>query len=464
MSNLPYEGALLPPRPTVDQVRGLRSEYEAILTEVMAALADRYERAPGYPFIDAKLDLRTGADFPAGDPVRGRDTIYGWIQGRGLEALAGHAEWARGHAAATVQALAPRLTRMAREVLDALRRMRRRNRGHLYFFMKPDGTPFCLGPDGIARGLETDASLGANFSDLFAAKGMLAAARLLEDGEAEAEALEYTGLVDEAVLNGRFVTDQQPLDPKNPVRPVPGRFTHGHYMLQLASAALRARLKVDGAAELGLRLLRHELGRHANLGNRVPGFEEGDFWEAVDAAAAPYREPDGSVISDPGHALEFVGLAMEFARAARMMNLAPADRAFLDRAVASMPCILVRNFANGYQERAGGICKAFDLVTRCPLNTDMPWWSLPETMRAALLCGESAPDAEVRGRALAIFAACHNAFTQHYVRPDIHLMAVQTRAADGTVSDAIPATADADPGYHTGLSLLDVVRVLAARD
>ena len=36
-------------------------------------------------------------------------------------------------------------------------------------------------------------------------------------------------------------------------------------------------------------------------------------------------------------------------------------------------------------------------------------------------------------------------------------MAIQTRCKDGSVSDSIPATADADPGYHTGLSLLDVI-------
>jgi hypothetical protein len=36
-------------------------------------------------------------------------------------------------------------------------------------------------------------------------------------------------------------------------------------------------------------------------------------------------------------------------------------------------------------------------------------------------------------------------------------MAIQTLTIEGTVSPAIPATTDADPGYHTGLSLLDVI-------
>ena len=60
---------------------------------------------------------------------------------------------------------------------------------------------------------------------------------------------------------------------------------------------------------------------------------------------------------------------------------------------------------------------------------------------------------------LQIWRDCHNAFVENYLRPEVHLMAIQTLAIDGTVSPAIPATADADPGYHTGLSLLDVVEL-----
>jgi hypothetical protein len=101
----------------------------------------------------------------------------------------------------------------------------------------------------------------------------------------------------------------------------------------------------------------------------------------------------------------------------------------------------------------GGICKAFDLISRRPLNTDMPWWSLPETMRAAARCWRvcGAP------ACLRTLAACHNAFTRHYIRPDRRLMAVQTRNERGEAIPVIPATADADPGYHTGLSIIDLL-------
>ncbi|MFH1567642.1 MAG: hypothetical protein ABIL09_06535, partial [Gemmatimonadota bacterium] len=377
-----YRGALLPAEPAIEEVATARPDYEAMLVTVMAALADRYERSPDYPFVDTKLDLRTGRDFDPADPVRGRGTIYGWIQGRGLEALAGHGTWMQSHPAPEVRALAERLERMAAQVLACLRRLRQRNRGRLHFYMKPDGTPFRLGPGNAPEPLDPEDGADAGFSDLFGAKGMLAAARFVGSRAAESEALEYCRAVDAAVLGGRFRSDQQPLDPRNPVTPVPGRFTHGPYMLQLASAGLRLELGCDTDPGLGLRFFDHELDHHANLGGRVPGLEEGDFWEAVDEDGRPYREVDGAVVSDPGHALEFVGLALKFARAAEGRSPAPGVRAGLERARAALPAILARSFANGFQPGPGGICKAYDLVARQPRNRDMPWWSLPETMRA----------------------------------------------------------------------------------
>ena len=40
-------------------------------------------------------------------------------------------------------------------------------------------------------------------------------------------------------------------------------------------------------------------------------------------------------------------------------------------------------------------------------------------------------------------------------------MAYQTVALDGNPVDIIPATPDADPGYHTGLSLIDMLDCVA---
>ena len=457
MTESVYRGNLLPERPALADVRSVLPDFRAMLLAVMAAIADRYDRAPGYPFIDTKLDLITGKDFSSDDPVRGPNAVYGWIQGRGLESLAGHCRWMRRRNLAPELRL--RLERIAAEVLAALLEIRDRNAGRLSFFMTPEGDPFTLDERGGRRTLELTEESSYGFSDLFSAKGMVAAARYLGLGDAEAEAMRYCRRVDAAINEGRFVTDQVSLDPANPTAPRPGRRPHGAYMIQIGAAALLAEHRVSESAAMGMRLIRHELRTYVNLNGRVPGLREYDFWEAVDDDGRPFEE-EGKILSDPGHVLEFIGLTLKFASAVRENALADAGQLKeIDDVEAQMPALLTHTFSGGFQPGAGGICKVFDLVSRAPANSDMPWWNLPETLRAAAYCFSIARSSAQRRDALDVFSACHNAFTRHFVRPDLHLMAYQTRDESGRVVPVIPATADADPGYHTGLSIIDVLEI-----
>ena len=452
-----YRGILLPECPAAADVKSVLPDYRAMLLAVMAAIADRCERTPGYPFIDTKLDLITGEDFDADDPLKGPNAVSGWIQGRGLESLAGHCRWMRRHN--LKPELRRRLERIAADLLAALLDIRARNAGHLSFFMTPQGNPFALDEEGGIRTLKLSEASHYGFSDLFSAKGMVAAARYLGLREAETEAMEYCRRVDAAIHEGRFTTDQISLDPKNPAGPRPGRHPHGPFMIQVGAAALLAEHRIPGSVEMGLRLIRHEMQTYVNLNGRVPGLREYDFWEAVDDDGAPCDE-DGKILSDPGHVLEFIGLTLKFTSAVRKNGLADAARSEeIDGVDSQMPALLSHTFAGGFQPGPGGICKMFDLVSRTPANTDMPWWNLPETLRAAAYCSSIARTGVQRKNALGIFSACHNAFTRHFVRPDLHLMAYQTRDGSGRVVPVIPATADADPGYHTGLSIIDVLDV-----
>jgi hypothetical protein len=90
-----YRRFLIPTRLGEGAGFTVAADYEAILLSVMELLAGRYESDPAYPFIDTKIDLLTGEDFPRQDRMRGKDAVYGWIQGRGLEAIAGHCLWMR---------------------------------------------------------------------------------------------------------------------------------------------------------------------------------------------------------------------------------------------------------------------------------------------------------------------------------------------------------------------------------
>lgn len=114
------------------------------------------------------------------------------------------------------------------------------------------------------------------------------------------------------------------------------------------------------------------------------------------------------------------------------------------------------------RRQSGGICKHFDLISRNALNSDMPWWSLPETMRAAIRCWEIADSDILRKKCLEIFSACHNGFVKNYLLPERHFMAIQNRSIDNKITRSIPATPDADPGYHTGLSLIDVWEIITS--
>ena len=272
MPEVVYRGILLPECPAAADVKSVLPDYRAMLLAVMAAIADRYERTPGYPFIDTKLDLITGEDFDADDPLKGPNAVSGWIQGRGLESLAGHCRWMRRH---NLNAeLRRRLERIAADVLAALLDIRARNAGHLSFFMTPQGNPFTLDEEGGIRTLKLSEASNYGFSDLFSAKGMVAAARYLGLRDAETEALEYCRRVDDAIHEGRFVTDQISLDPKNPVGPRPGRHPHGAFMIQIGAAALLAEHGDCDGVEMGLRLIRHELQTYVNLfgrGSASPG-------------------------------------------------------------------------------------------------------------------------------------------------------------------------------------------------
>jgi mannose/cellobiose epimerase-like protein (N-acyl-D-glucosamine 2-epimerase family) len=263
------------------------------------------------------------------------------------------------------------------------------------------------------------------------------------------------------IVSGRFYSDQQQLDPRNPTAVPPGRFGHGSRMIGIGAAARFLESTGDpDYARIGMEFIDHILSYHVNL---APAPEVGgpfDMWEHVDRDGRPWVR-DGVLASDPGHATEFVGLSLKLLGLAEVMGavsdkLLPKCRRFRRL----LPLVLERNFRNGFSPRGLGIVKSYDLVGHRAINDQLPWWSLPETMRAAIeACFVVEPGAREGFAKMA--ADCSNAFVTHYVRRELGLMAVQTLNPDGSVADAVPATPDADPGYHTGLSVIDCLDMLA---
>lgn len=379
-------------------------------------MLDRYERDPGYGLIDMKFDLLTGRDFPDDDPIRGRQAVYGWIQGRALESLAGHAAFVGPGE------LHDRIVRVTRRLIDRTERLRQDAGGRLRFLMTPAGRAMTVDDAGRLRPIANDGP--AHYTDLFYAKGLAAAAKLVGDEPRLAIARKLFDRVHADIVAGRFVSDQEQLDPKNPVRHVPGRVPHGPWMIAIGAPALLGRAR-------GLAAIRHVLDRYTN--------PAGEMWELTDPAGGPLTI-DGVLRNDPGHATEFAGLSLKLLR-----RLGEPPRELHER----LCRVLRRNFELGFTGM--GIVKTVDLHTGRPTNTDMPWWSLPETMRAAVEAWRVTRDADC----LDIAARCGEAFLRYYLRPDRWLCANQTIDETGQPVARIPATPDVDPGYHTGLSLID---------
>lgn len=460
-----YRLILLPTQPDTADLYALVEPYEAIVVTQFRAILDRTERGPLYPWIDTRLDLITGADLPAADPRFGPGLVSGWVQGRGLEGLTTFGLWLRAWAGdPEVEALLARVRRLTAALLAQVRAARARHGGHLYFTMLPDGMPITVDAQHRQLRVVLDATSPHNYSDLFAAKGMLAAAHFLGNDIALDEARAYCHAVYDDILALRFRTDQPQPSGLASVVSAAGALSHGPHMIALGMATHFAAYEPGPASvEMGLRLARRVLYAYANLDNRWPALRKNDLVEFITTDGEPYVDEAGRIIADPGHALEFVGLFLKFcAVVRRAASITPEQSGELIHLEKLMIPILVRAFDNGFQRSLGGIRKSLDLLTRRSIDHTMPWWSLPETIRAGLLAAASTSTGEDCAVCQGIAAQCHNAFVQNYIRPDIHLMAVKLRDGAGRVSDLVPAYPDADPGYHTALSLMDAVANLKA--
>jgi mannose/cellobiose epimerase-like protein (N-acyl-D-glucosamine 2-epimerase family) len=457
-----YSAAVLPDTPTAGDLRRLVEPYQAIIVTQLRAVIDRTERSKHYPWIDTKINLTTGEELPPAHPLLGRDLVSGWVQGRGLESVAKFAAWLTPFAGDDeVDRLIVRGRRLAADLSSRLQQARMVNGGHLHFFMTLAGQALDLGPEMARVPVALGTASPHGYSDLFCAKGMYAAAHLPGDPVTLSEARTFCMAVYHDITARVFRSDQP--QPAAGARAwIDGAFSHGPAMIALGMAALFAEFEPGPqAADLGLMLARYILDIHVNLGGRWPQFREFDLVEFVDENGEPCADEYGRVITDPGHSLEFVGLFLKFSRAVRRHGGAnPAQEEAIRGVEQIMPALLARAFENGFRPTVGGICKTVDLLTRRPVDDTMPWWSPPETIRAALASWRVAESQASRQACLEMLARAHNAFVTHYVRPQTHLMAVKVRDARGEVLDVTPAYPDADPGYHTALSLMDALDLI----
>ena len=136
-----------------------------------ASLRWMLERAPLHGvFLNTKISSISLKDYDASDGWRGPDWLYGWIQGRGLEAIVTQACALQLHDAALAAALDARGQALY-AALDALIAAS----GHCFFCY--DKTLRPVFPDANGQPVEQSAPAEIfTYSDAFAAKGLLAGA------------------------------------------------------------------------------------------------------------------------------------------------------------------------------------------------------------------------------------------------------------------------------------------------
>jgi mannose/cellobiose epimerase-like protein (N-acyl-D-glucosamine 2-epimerase family) len=455
-----FQRKLLPSYPNAEQIKTIVPDCQAIVLSNLQLIVDRSSNISDYRWVDTKLSLITGQDFVGHDVLHSRDTVYGWIQGRAVEALAEHARWI-DECDIKKPALKNSIVNILIKLLCGIRNATQNNGGHLFFFMTRQGQPFLFDGGNNIKLLKLTDQSPYNFSDLFAAKGLYVAGQYLQDKIVIAEAKRYCLDLIDAVFTDNFASDQQQLDPLNPCTHQAGRHSQGPYMLMIGIACQLVKYEKDRASvEVGLRLIRHIIGKHININSRWSELGECDFVEYIDNSGKPYQD-QGLVISDPGHALEFVGLTLKFVSLVKKLGLIDRENeAEIHEIEALMPVILKLNFSNGFRNPPGGICKSFDLITRKAVNKNMPWWNLPETIRASIETWAVVGDERTKEYCLDVLSKCYNAFIKNYVKPELALMQIQTLCENGQAADVIPAVPDADPCYHTGLCLIDFLRII----
>lgn len=384
---------------------------------------------PEWPYIDTKFNPNTGEDLYE----RQRHVVFGWFLGRGAEALDVHRRWTSRLPVPEAErdALAGVLDELTRNHVRALADVLDRNKGRIPFRLDAS----LNGIDAAGRRVEMNPE-EVTPGDVFAAKGILA-------GRSEAAlALGRRLLLScaDRIRNGRDILDQA-AEPSN-LR------SQGMHMLAMGAIArfcdccAQADWRREALA-VAAEFLRYILDTHFDA-------EEDMFAEYVDrqtGAKAPCL--------DPGHAAEMAGFGLTIADWLNREEMEPETVA---RARRDMPRILLRSFRLGYNARHRGLHKTVHPRTGAPIDGTMPWWNLPETMRAAVRALAVTSGRKMRSDLMDTIRLAHNAYFGYYLNPNLMLFPYQVRdGSTGKVLDRAPAVPEGDPLYHANLAFLDVL-------
>ncbi|MDD2231704.1 MAG: hypothetical protein PHT39_04775 [Sphaerochaetaceae bacterium] len=413
-----------------------------IMDSTMDAIVKRSSADPSYGWINLKLDAIDGSDHFNDTGIRGKKHIYTWIQGRGLEAICTHISWYGMFNGYHIPDTAS-LRTLADSVASNLKKSLDFHHGHLPFDIDPDGRS-----DYKTNGMWT-------MSDLFCSRGLYAYGMMFGNDEQKRFGRCYLDQTIDAILADRFYNDQLSFDSSQYRAYDDGRSSYAGQMLALGGIVLKMKLEKDPEApEQGRKLIEYVFSHHCNRNGRWKGIAKDTIVEWIGTDGNPSRNEDERMLLDPGHALEFVGLSTQMIDVLeKQYELYSDDRKWIEGIKAIMPSVLKANFRHGFR-KPGGIAKGVDAETNEVLVSSMPWWAVPETMRALVLTEKLCSSDAFTSWAQRQYLRCLKAFKKYYFDASPSPIAVQTIDTEGKAVAVIPATPDLDPGYHTGLSFM----------
>jgi hypothetical protein len=418
-------------------------------------------------WIDMKIDPVTGEDREARDgrgDLYARNRVYGWIQGRGLEAMSMWLRWndstpaGRPAPAGAEDGVVAQVEResVARTAESLYRKIVEccfpGKDGQLRggFVMTPQGCDLRNTPSGAPDGQE-----GTTLTALFLLRGLLAYASFTRSkADAGWIVLALRNAVD-AALRGECLNDQLSFGAlgggERGVRPRGSGDSRvqGYEGRMIALGACRLLFEHTREAadrDRGARLVGSVLEQHLFRNS------DGQAWLSdvrspvgSDPRAARTADSAAPVGVNPGHIIEFAGLALQFHRIAGGI---PAEQRGL----------LVELALTSWQiglAPCGGIVRGMDGRNGSILDPHCPWWSSFEAVRTFTEVFFVTEDAKLRGRCLETIGRSLDCIDSVYLGPSNIGIPVQTVSPEGKVVDFIPATPDIDPGYHTGIPLMD---------
>ncbi len=247
---------------------------------LMSLLSNRFH--PSYPWIDMKYDIVTGEDFPINDELRGKDSVYSWIQGRGLESIALHSCWLESMRDTSG---VERLEGILRIVRDSLSKAVLKSDEYLSFVLDRQGNPR-RDKNVMDRSHFGKGQLWS-FGDVFASRGLFMAARRLGCETSMEEAYCFDTV--RAAFDRRLVNDQFNFDDNNNAYSCKGRHSHAGFMLGIGTMNLLWRETGDiRYQEVGLQCIEHILDIHVNNESKWEELPPWSFTEYVDDTGLPY--------------------------------------------------------------------------------------------------------------------------------------------------------------------------------